>query len=76
MLMQIGAWIGSLIIGIGVVSKLISKWSPKVRRGVKIASEGIELVDTLLDALEDGKLTKVELELLKNRFEDLRDVLK
>jgi hypothetical protein len=76
MLEQIVAWISSIVLGIGVVWKLVERYSPKVRKALKITTETLELLDTLLDAIEDKQVTKEEVEGIIQKVQDLQTALK
>lgn len=72
---QIIAFAGSFIIGIGVVWQIFSKFSPKIRKALKVTKELTEALDTILDAFEDKKLTKQEVEKIRNEIQDIIDLL-
>lgn len=73
---QVVAWIGSLVIAIPAVWKLIEKFSPKIRRALKISKEVMDLLNELLDALEDHKITKEEIESIMAEVAELQAALK
>lgn len=76
MLHQIVAWVSSIILTIGVVWKAVEKFSPKIRRGLKITDETLDILNAILDAVEDKKITKEEIEHIIKQIEELQEVLK
>ena len=70
------AWISSFVLGIGVVWKIIEKYSPKVRKALKISAETLELLNHILEATDDKKITKEEVEKIMLAVEDLQAALK
>jgi hypothetical protein len=54
------ATLATLIVGLPAVGILIKKYGPKIRRFVKIGRGAMDIVDTLLDALQDDKITDDE----------------
>ena len=73
---QIGAWIGSIILMIGVVWKFVEKFSPKIRKGLKITDETLDILNAVLESVEDKKITKEEIENIIKQIEELQAVLK
>ena len=57
---QILAWVTTAILTIGGIGALLKKYIPVVRRYIKITKEGIDVIDALCDALEDGEVNKEE----------------
>ena len=70
------AWIASLILGMSVVWKWVTKWSPKIKRALAITDETLDVLRTVLDAVEDGKVTRQEIEEIMIQVEQLQEVLK
>ena len=70
------AWIGSLVLGISAVGAAIHKWSPVVRRYIKISREGLDLIDTLLDAVQDDKITPEEIQAIVTEVQHFKNSLK
>jgi len=73
---QIIAWAGSLIVGIGVVWKVISKFSGKARRYFSIAKNSLDLLTAVLDAVEDQKIDEVEVATIRKEANELITSLK
>lgn len=73
---QIIAWFGTAIVSIAAVSTLINKYSPKIRRALRIADELLDVANAILDAAEDKKITKEEIELIAQQVEELQKALK
>ena len=69
------AWISSLLLGIGVVWHFIDKYKAKVRKAVKVAHESLEMIDDILDAIEDHKITTEEIEKIAKDAEKLKAAL-
>jgi len=76
MLNQVIAWGASFIIGIGVVWRVVSKYGIKVRRAIEITDEVLDIVTSILNAADDKKFTKEEIELILKEVQDLQEVLK
>jgi len=72
---QVMAWIASFILGTATVWRLVEKYSPKIRRSIKITGEILELINNVLDALDDKKITKQELQKIANDLEELKILL-
>lgn len=73
---QIIAWVSSLILTAGVVWKVVERFGPKVRQGLKITNETLDILNSILDAVEDRKITKEEIETIVREIEELQAVLK
>ena len=73
---QIAATLGSFVLGIGVVWKVVEKFSPKIKKYISIASESLELVDKVLKAVEDKKIDDLEIVEIRKQAEDLMAALK
>ena len=54
----------------------MEKFSPKIRRGLKITDETLDILNAILDAVEDKKITKEEIEHIIKQIEELQEVLK
>lgn len=70
------AWGGSLVLGVTTAGVFIHKYSPVIRKYLKITKEGVCLLDELLDAVQDDKITTDEIELLAKRVNSFKDSLK
>jgi len=73
---QILAWLSSLIIGSGVVWGFISRYKGKIGRALRITKETLDVLDGIMIAVEDKKITKQELEQIMAQVEELQDALK
>jgi hypothetical protein len=73
---QIAGVIGSFVLGIGAVWKIVEKFSPKVKKYISVASEALALVDEVLKAVEDKKIDDAEIARIKKEAEDLMAALK
>jgi len=71
----LAAWIGSFVLGIGVVWKFLNKWSPKMKNALAITDETLDIARSILDAWEDRKITKEEIEGIVREIEELQKVL-
>jgi len=69
---QIYAWLGTIVLSMSVTWKIVSKWHPKIRRSLKITNEALEVINAILDAMEDRKITKQEIEQIFNEVQDLQ----
>lgn len=77
----IGASILSAVAGMGVVAAFLGKYLPVTKKYVVIASDALDLVDSVLDAAEedkDGKITFTQEELTRIQVAavKLRDAFK
>lgn len=75
MVNQLVAWISSLILTASVVWKIVERYSPKIRQGLKITDETLDIINAVLDAMEDRKITKEEIENIVKQIEELQAVL-
>lgn len=73
---QIAAVIGTFVLGIGAVWKIVEKFSPKIKKGISIASEALSLVDEVLRAVEDKKIDDAEILRIRKEAEELMAALK
>ena len=73
---QIVAWVSSLILSMSAVGILINKYGPKIRKASKVAEKALSIVNSLLDAVEDRKVTKEEVEALLLEVTELQEILK
>ena len=73
---QMIAWGASAILAIGSIWAIVGKYLPKIRKAMRLTEEALDLLNTLLDSLEDRKITKQEVELIANKLNDLQEVLK
>jgi hypothetical protein len=70
------ASVGTFVLGIGVVWKVIGKFLPKAVKYALIARDAIDLVGDILDSLQDGKLDQAEIDHIKVQAEKLKADLK
>ena len=70
------ATVATWIVGIGAVGVVIKKYGPIARKWVKIIREGMDMVDTLLDALQDDKITDDEIAKVVAEAQAFKDALK
>ena len=73
---QIAAVIGTFVLGIGAVWKIVEKFSPKIKKYISIASEALSLVDAVLQAVEDKKIDDTEIARIRKEAEELIAALK
>ncbi len=73
---QIVGTIVSFVLGIGVVWKVVEKFSPKVKKYISVATEALSLVDEVLKAVEDKKIDQGEIDRIKKEAEELMAALK
>ena len=64
------------IVGVGAVGLAIKKYGPKIRRFVKIGNEALDIIDTLLDALQDEKVTDEEIKTIIKEVNDFKEATK
>ena len=70
------AWLGSLFLGIAAVGAALHKYSPIMRKYVKITREGMDLIDTLLDAVQDDKITEDEIKAIAKEVQDFKEAIR
>ena len=70
------AMVATWIIGIGAVGIAIKKYGPVIRKYIKITREGLDLIDTLLDAVQDDKITDEEIKAIVKEVNDFKNALK
>lgn len=63
--------ITSFILGIGVIAVVITKFKAILKGLIGILKEAVELLSSVLEALNDGKLTKAEIDNIVKEFNDL-----
>ena len=66
------ATVATWVISLGAVSVAIKKYGPKIRKFVKIGREGLDLIDTLLDAIQDDKITDEEIAQIVKEVNDFK----
>lgn len=69
------AWASSVILGMGIVWKFVEKNGPKVRKALRIADETLDVVNAILDASSDKRITAAELKVIVAQVEELREAL-
>ena len=70
------AWIGTIIVSIGAVGTLITKYGSKIRKAIKITNEVLDVVEAILAAADDKDITKEEIEIIAEQVAELQAVLK
>lgn len=70
------AWVSSLILSVSVVWAFLQKQTPKIRKALAIVEKASALINSLLDASSDQKVTVEELKDIAGHLEDLQAVLK
>ena len=73
---QMIAWVASLVLAMGVTWKIVEKWSPVIRRGIKVTNETLDVLEAILDAVGDKKITKEETEVILEQVTELQEALK
>ena len=76
LIVQITAWIASAVLGITAIGKIWEKFSPKIRKGLKITDEVLDVLVTMSDVMEDKKITKEEVEAVIKEVMELKEALK
>jgi hypothetical protein len=72
---QFVSWVSSLVLGMSVVWKFVEKNGPKVRKALRIADETLDVVNAILDASSDKRITADELKVIVAQVEELREAL-
>ena len=70
------ATVATWIVGLGAVSVAIKKYGPKIRKFIKIGSEALDVVDILLDALTDDKVTDEEIKKILEEVNQFKEAVK
>lgn len=68
--------IATWIISLGVVWKLVEKYSPKIKKYIKVSSEALSLLDTVITAIEDKKIDDIEVGKIRKEANDLMEALR
>lgn len=69
-------FVATWVIGLPAVVLLIKKYGPVIRRWVKIIREGMDMIDTLLDALQDNKITDDEVKAIVAEVQAFKEACK
>jgi hypothetical protein len=64
------------VIGLPAVLGAWHKYSPIIRKYLKISRELLDLLDTVADALQDDKITDDEVKAILKEIEDFKNALK
>jgi len=64
------------IISIGAVGVVIKKYGPRIRKFIKVGRESMDIIDTLLDALKDDKVTDDEIRSIIKEVNDFKEAVK
>ena len=64
--------VATWVIGIGAISIGIKKYGPKVRKFIKVGSEGLDLIDELLNAVQDDKITDEEIKTIVKEVNEFK----
>jgi hypothetical protein len=70
------AWVSSAVLGIGVVWKFVGMYKGKIRKAVRVAAETLDVLNSIIDAIDDKVITKAEIELIIDEVKQLQAVLK
>lgn len=73
---QIVAWAGSLLLTIGAAWQVINKFSPKIKKAITIAKESLDLLDSVLKAVEDQKVDDLEVAKIRDEANQLIAAIK
>jgi hypothetical protein len=68
--------VATWIISLGLVWKLVEKYSPRIFKGINIARKALDLVDTFLTAAKDKKIDQLEIEAIEKEYNELMEALK
>lgn len=68
--------IATWVISLGVVWKLVEKYSPKIKKYIRVSSEALSLLDTVITAIEDKKIDDIEVDKIRKEANDLMEALK
>lgn len=63
--------VATFILGIGIVWKFLSKFTPAAKKYIGIASNALGLLDVVLKAIEDKKIDGVEISAIRKEAEEL-----
>ena len=70
------AMVATWIVSLGVVWKVVEKYSPKIAKYIRVTRKALDLVDTVLTAVEDKKVDELEVESIRKEANELLEVLK
>ena len=70
------AMVATWVISLGVVWKIVEKYSPKIKKYIKVSSEALSLLDTVITAIEDKKIDDIEVDKIREEVNDLMEALK
>lgn len=73
---SIAGSVAASIVGIGAVSTFLIKTVPKIAKYVRLATEALGLVDSIIESLEDGQLSPEEVKTIVAKADVLRIDLK
>lgn len=73
---QLIAYAGTALLGVAVVAAFVAKYAAKIGKYINIAKEALDIADTVVKAVEDGKVDELEVKELVKEISDLREVLK
>jgi RecA-family ATPase len=68
--------VATWIISIGAVSLAIKKYGPKIRKFIKIGREAMDIIDTLLDAVQDDEIIDDEIKSIIKEVNDFKEAVK
>lgn len=68
--------VATWIISIGAVSLAIKKYGPKIRKFVNVGRHGLDMIDTLLDAVQDDKITDEEIKKIVDEVNAFKESLR
>ena len=63
--------IATFILGLGAVWTILAKFTPAAKKYIKIASEALGLLDSVLTAIEDKKIDNGEIVNIRKEADEL-----
>lgn len=68
--------VATWIISLGAISIAIKKYGPKIRKFISVGRHGLDVIDSLMDALTDDKITDEEIAKLLAEVQAFKDSIK
>jgi len=72
---NIWAWVFTWALSIATLWKIFTKYSPRIKKSIEITDEVLDILRAIMNAMEDRKITKQEIELIAKEIEDLQEIL-
>lgn len=72
---QFLAWIGTAFIGMTGVAVFLKKYGTQIVRGIQVARDALDLLDDLIEASKDEKITPEEIAKFQDTVNKLRQHL-